>query len=86
MYCREIIEKHLRPLLNAGDYVGLIKKWAEITEPDSPIYRDYQKRSKSIYWVIFSICALILGATISLGGFLSILGILGIVGSILIYR
>lgn len=30
MVCREIIEKHLRPLLNAGKYEEMVRKWGEI--------------------------------------------------------
>lgn len=30
MRCREIIENHLRPLLNKEEYLMAIKKWIEI--------------------------------------------------------
>lgn len=31
MVCRTIVEEHLRPLLDAGDYEGMVRKWGEIT-------------------------------------------------------
>lgn len=30
MVCRDIVENQLRPLLNAGKYEEMIKKWGEI--------------------------------------------------------
>jgi hypothetical protein len=37
MICREIIEKHLRPLLNEGKYEELVRKWGEIVRGEVKI-------------------------------------------------
>ena len=46
MVCREIVEKHLRPLLNEGKYEEMIKEWEKIIV-DSTKIRVPTETSKS---------------------------------------
>jgi predicted component of type VI protein secretion system len=39
MVCREIVEKHLRPLLNEGKHEEMVRKWGEIVADPMNIYK-----------------------------------------------
>ena len=53
MVCREIVEKHLRPLLNEGKYEEMVRKWGEMVRGNMPIlslsYFATVKRNIGIY-------------------------------------
>ena len=62
MVCRDIVENHLRPLLNEGKYDELVKKWGEIINKeketrvikrkDTIEVRQLKNKMKSFYFFL----------------------------------